>query len=385
MSSATLPIGCFVKFEKQGLQELINALKRAGYRVLGPRCAAGAIVLDAIDSIDELPRGWVDAQEPGRYRLESDEQHGYFTHVVGPHSLKSVLFPPRVAILETVRRDGIWEFRQPEESIDPVALIGLRACDLKALAMMDRIFLDGPHASIDYANRRAQLLIVAVNCGRAAETCFCHSMDAGPTVTGGFDLALTEMADHFVVEVGTEEGGKLAAATSWVPCSTREVAEAQQVPRELERAMNRRRFPAAGQKTGRFLDTSRIKELLLQNLEHPEWDRVAGRCLACGNCTMVCPTCFCSTVEEMSDLTGEHVRRVRLWESCFNAEHSYMNSGTVRKSIAARYRQWLTHKLGSWHDQFGSSGCVGCGRCITWCPVGIDLTEEVAAIRESTS
>jgi ferredoxin len=86
-------------------------------------------------------------------------------------------------------------------------------------------------------------------------------------------------------------------------------------------------------------------------------------------------------VDDASDLLGDRVRREKIWASCFSADHSYMNSGTVRKSIAARYRQWLTHKLATWIDQFGMSGCVGCGRCITWCPVGIDLTEEVAVIR----
>jgi ferredoxin len=96
---------------------------------------------------------------------------------------------------------------------------------------------------------------------------------------------------------------------------------------------------------------------------------------------MVCPTCFCSSVEDVSDLSGEHVERRRHWDSCFNFSFSYMNGGNVRDNTRSRYRQWLTHKLGSWIEQFGASGCVGCGRCITWCPVGIDLTEEVAAIR----
>jgi sulfhydrogenase subunit beta (sulfur reductase) len=159
------------------------------------------------------------------------------------------------------------------------------------------------------------------------------------------------------------------------------VIEAQQVPRRAEQRMDQRRHPPPGEPRGRYLETTGLRELLLSNLEHPEWDKVAARCLACGNCTMVCPTCFCSKVEEVNHLLDQSVERVQTWDSCFTSEHSYMNSGTVRKSTAARYRQWLTHKLATWHDQFGSSGCVGCGRCITWCPVGIDLTEEVAAIR----
>jgi sulfhydrogenase subunit beta (sulfur reductase) len=134
---------------------------------------------------------------------------------------------------------------------------------------------------------------------------------------------------------------------------------------------------------GRTMDTKGIKELLYRNYENPRWDDVAKRCLTCGNCTMVCPTCFCTTVEDITDLTGEHVERWRKLDSCFTMDFSYIHGGSVRSSPRARYRQWMTHKLATWIDQFGTSGCVGCGRCITWCPVGIDITEETGAIRDS--
>jgi Fe-S oxidoreductase len=97
---------------------------------------------------------------------------------------------------------------------------------------------------------------------------------------------------------------------------------------------------------------------------------------------MVCPTCFCTTVEDVSDVTGDHAERWRRWDSCFTLGFSYIHGGSIRNSGKARYRQWMTHKLASWIDQFGTSGCVGCGRCITWCPVGIDITEEARAIRD---
>jgi Fe-S-cluster-containing hydrogenase component 2 len=131
------------------------------------------------------------------------------------------------------------------------------------------------------------------------------------------------------------------------------------------------------------MDVTGLPELLARNLEHPRWDDVASRCLACANCTMACPTCFCSTVEDTTDLTGDHAERWRSWDSCFTMDFSHVHGGSVRTSTRARYRQWLTHKLSTWHAQFGTSGCVGCGRCITWCPVAIDLTQEVAAIRGS--
>lgn len=135
------------------------------------------------------------------------------------------------------------------------------------------------------------------------------------------------------------------------------------------------------QQMGRELNTDNLKNLLYQNYEHPRWEDVANRCLSCGNCTMVCPTCFCTAVEDTTDLTGESAERWRKWDSCFTLDFTHLHGGSVRVSTKSRYRQWMTHKLATWIDQFGGSGCVGCGRCITWCPVGIDITEEVAAMR----
>jgi len=369
MNGAELPIGCLVRIDKPALQAVIDKLKSLGYRVVGPRAVDAAIVYSDLDRVEQLPVGCIDEQEGGRYRLTTTDSNRYFDYVVGPHSLKNYLFPPRTTTLESIRIKGAWQMQQPPLPQERLAILGVRACDLHALAVQDRVFLGGPYVDQDYKARRDNLFLVAVNCGRAAATCFCTSMGTGPAVRGDADLALYELAEHFVVEVGSEAGSEVITAAPWRPCTTREVEAALEVPRQAEKEIRRR------------LDTRGLREVLLGQLEHPRWDEVAQRCLTCTNCTMVCPTCFCSSVNEVSDLSGDRARRERVWDSCFNDEHSYMNSGTIRKSTAARYRQWLTHKLASWIDQFGTSGCVGCGRCITWCPVGIDLTEEVAALR----
>uniref|UniRef100_UPI003562E767 4Fe-4S dicluster domain-containing protein n=1 Tax=Paraconexibacter sp. TaxID=2949640 RepID=UPI003562E767 len=230
------------------------------------------------------------------------------------------------------------------------------------------------HSDTDYAARRRSLFVLAVNCGQAGGTCFCVSMRTGPKATEGFDLALTELCDgehhRFVVEVGSAEG---AAVMAEVPHDTAGDTDLAAAAAAVERA--------AGQ-MGRTMDADAVPALLAANLEHPRWEEVADRCLACGNCTAVCPTCFCTTVEDVTDLSGHDAERTRTWDSCFNLDFSYVHGGTVRSSGTSRYRQWMTHKLSTWVDQFGSSGCVGCGRCITWCPVAIDITEEVAAIHE---
>ncbi len=262
----------------------------------------------------------------------------------------------------------------PEEETPPRrAFLGVRACELAAIAIQDRIFMQGPYVDPVYAARRQNTVIIAVNCGQAAATCFCASMDTGPQVRQDFDLALTEILDDerhvFLVETGTETGTALLAKLEARPATDDDVAEARRIVERTAESMQR------------SLDTTDVHDLLLGNLDHPRWDEVADRCLACTNCTMVCPTCFCSTVEDLTDLSGKTAERVQLWDSCFSMQYSYIHGGSVRMSGKARYRQWLTHKLASWIDQFGTSGCVGCGRCITWCPVGIDLTEEVRAIR----
>ncbi len=384
MANNQISVGSCLSIDAAQLQMLIDTLRGSGYRTVGPRIADGAIVYADLASTDQLPIGYIDRQDGGLYRLEKADGAGYFDYVVGPHSLKNFLFPPRETLLESIRKNGTWQMTPPEIDPTPLAVIGVRSCDLHALAVQDKVFLGGPYVDPGYKARREKLFLVAVNCRRASATCFCHSMNTGPAVNLAFDLALTEVDGRFIVEVGSPAGANVFAGVPSAPATTQDVEKAKGISAELKEQMHERdKVPYSQQASPRkrYMDTTNIHDLLLSNLEHARWAEVAERCLACGNCTLVCPTCFCASVEDVSDLTGDNVRRERSWDSCFNAEHSYMNTGTVRKTIASRYRQWLTHKLATWIDQYGTSGCVGCGRCITWCPVAIDITEEVAAIR----
>jgi ferredoxin len=361
--------------ERDGLHHLIAVLTRRGYEVVGPTVRDGAIVYDRLASPDDLPIGWTDQQDGGSYRLSRRDDAALFGYAVGPHSWKRFLFPPDLLLWRARKTDATGGFiiEEPNAEAPRYAFFGVRSCELQAIAVQDRVFLGGRFGDPDYRARREGIFVVAVNCGHPAGTCFCVSMESGPRATSGFDLALTEVltADRhlFTVEIGTDLGRAVLDEVPTRPATAGEVAAADEV------------VESATQRMGRQLETGGIKELLYRNAEHPRWEEVAGRCLTCGNCTMVCPTCFCATVEDTSDLTGETAERVRRWDSCFSLDHSFIHGGSVRAAPAARYRQWLTHKLGSWLDQFGTSGCVGCGRCITWCPVGIDITEEVRAIR----
>jgi ferredoxin len=361
---------------REGLARLVQQLIADGFRVVGPTVRDGAIVFGAITGLTDLPAGWTEVQEAGRYRLARRSDEALFGFASGPESLKRSFFAPHVTLLRARKKDGSFVVLDRPAPAAPLAIVGARSCDLHAVAVQDRILLEGAHRDEDYAERRAGTFVVAIDCTEPGGTCFCVAMGTGPKTTRGFDLALTELLDdhghRFVVNAGSEAGARMlarlsAASTS---ASTEDRARADAA---VERCASR---------MGRTLDTAGIKELLYANLEHPRWNDVADRCLACANCTLVCPTCFCATVEDRTDLAGESAERSRRWDSCFSLDHSHVHDGPVRASTRARYRQWLTHKLASWIDQFGTSGCVGCGRCITWCPVGIDITEEVAAIRE---
>jgi ferredoxin len=359
--------------ERDDLPRLFEALRGQGFRLLGPTVREGAIVYDDVAGVEDLPIGWTDHQEAGRYRLERRGDAAVFGYAVGPQSWKRFLHPPSLRLWQATREDGQLQITPEPQDVPKTAFIGVRACELHAIAIQDRVLLGGAYRDAAYAARRANIFVVAINCGQAGGTCFCVSMGTGPQVERGFDLALTELLDdaghRFLVEVGTPEGAEILAMVPRYAASAPDREAAARVIAETTAHM------------GRQLETADIHAVLTRDPEHPRWAEVATRCLTCGNCTMVCPTCFCTSVEDTTDLAGEHAERWRRWESCFMVDYSYIHGGNVRATPKSRYRQWLTHKLATWIDQFGTSGCVGCGRCITWCPVGIDMTEEVPALR----
>ncbi len=361
-----------------GLAELIEHLWALGYEVWGPHLDDGVIAPGILRSIQDLPLGWTDEQDPGHYRVRARDDGARFGYAVGPRSYKELLHPPRQQVW-TMTRDAEGELNVTMAEPEPVrrAFVGVRPCELAAIGRQDRVLTAGPHPDPVYSANRSDVLIVAVDCGDPAATCFCPSMNTGPRSGPGHDLAITEIAgadpsghdSHYIVRVGSPHGEAVLDAVTSRPTSDDELAATHAV------------IAAATDAMSRTLDTDNIKEFVYDHLEDSHWEEVAARCLACGNCTMVCPTCFCTDLVDVTDLTGDQTSRWRVWDTCFSTSFSHLGPGPIRASTASRYRQWFSHKLAGWIDQFDESGCVGCGRCITWCPVGIDITAELAVMR----
>jgi len=377
MVGPALHVGDKVVLECQHLQQLLDVLSKRGYRIFGPTVRDQAIVYDEVSSLKDLPAGWTDQQNAGTYRLKKRADNALFGYVVGPHSWKRFLLEPETRLWQAKSDETGLKTIESKEEMPRSAFIGVRSCELHAIAVQDKVFMAGEYVEPSYKSRRENLFVVAVNCAQAGGTCFCTSMKTGPKATFGFDLAVTEVVNaerhYLLAEVGTELGAAVLSEVPYKLASEEEKAAAEGAVEKCSKQM------------GRTLNTAEIKELLYRNYENPRWEDAASRCLTCGNCTMVCPTCFCTTVEDYTDLSGQLAERRRRMDVCFTMDFSYIHGGSIRYSPKARYRQWMTHKLAAWIDQFGVSGCVGCGRCITWCPVAIDITEEARAIRESES
>jgi sulfhydrogenase subunit beta (sulfur reductase) len=360
--------------ESTELHNLLEGLISRGYSLIGPTVRSSAIVYDSIRSVDDLPRGFGDEQQPSHYGLTRRNDDMLFGYAVGPISWKKFLYPPQLTTFRATRAGKSFTITPGGGEARPkMAFIGVRPCELNAILIQDRVFTGGEYVDRAYKAARESTFIVTVNCTVTSGNCFCASMGTGPAATGGFDISLTEVLEagrhYFVAASGSPRGEELLDAIPRKEATKEEMRSGADAVTRAADSLTKK------------MDTRDLPQILKENFEHPRWDDVARRCLACTNCTMVCPTCFCSTVEDATDLSGMHAERKRKWDSCFTLDFTKVAGGNVRPSTRARYRQWMTHKLSNWMDQFGTLGCVGCGRCITWCPSGIDITAEADAIR----
>jgi sulfhydrogenase subunit beta (sulfur reductase) len=364
------------RIRKNDLGVLITNLAES-YRVIGPKAKDGVVVLSDI-SCDDISAGYRDRHGPGHYRIEEGGADEVFSFSPGPDSFKKFLHPSSGEVFSFMKtpRGLAVEVAVKEER--PMAFVGARACDLAALELLDKVFLEGPVRERGYDGRRRDIFVVAVNCLRPGENCFCASMGTGPEAKGGYDLAMTEIPGAFLVEAGSAEGVRILEK---IPC---------QEMREEDIAKKGAVTAGCAELMRKSMKIADLPGIMYRNMDHPRWAEIADVDLECGNCTMVCPTCFCNSSYDLlsvSTISGNlrefSGMRRRKWDSCFSKNFARVHGGNFRPSRRARYRHWMTHKLAYWIEQFGRPGCVGCGRCITWCPVGIDITHELEELRRA--
>ena len=356
-------------FPRAGLSSLIEAIREAGYRVIGPReeTGQGGLVYREIDGVEDLPQGLHDDQAPARYRLEKSDSPRYFAWANTASAIKPFVYAPREKLWRAVRKEGRMHFEAVEREAVKTAILGVRACDLAALALQDAHFLRGKYLDPYYQARRDKLLLIAVNCSHAASTCFCASTGDGPEVSAGYDILLDELDEGYLLRTGSTRGEMIVAELPLEAALTAQVDAASEQLQHVRK--QQRKLPEAA-------DLAKLGE----HLESARWTRIAERCLSCGNCTAVCPACFCHREFEVPALDGKSTEHWRDADSCFNEDHSYIVGEVVRHGTRERYRQWMTHKLFNWVPQYGRIGCTGCGRCTTWCPAGIDFVLEARVV-----
>ena len=351
---------------KGSVHRLILNLQARGFTVVGPSLSEGVVRLRELRGVGDLASGVVDVQGPGSYIL-SGESATVFASVNGPDSPKKYLHPSEVEMSRLADKGNGLELVSAFRSDRKYAFFGIRPCDLRGVQVMDRTMLVPGFEDPVYSTLRDDSIFIVANCTKAGANCFCASMGTGPAAESGYDVAITELPEKLLFEIPRGERGlfrgiELKAATE------EELREGEEMVRSAREHMGRR------------ISEKDPARKMYAALDSPVWGKAADRCLACGNCTMVCPTCFCNTMIDRTDLKDGTVSRVRVWDSCLSKDFVYSAGGNPRQARTARYRQFVMHKFAYWPDEFGTYGCVGCGRCITWCPVGIDITDTLNAV-----
>jgi formate hydrogenlyase subunit 6/NADH:ubiquinone oxidoreductase subunit I len=239
---------------------------------------------------------------------------------------------------------------------------GIRPCDLSGIKILSEVYLSD-YIDPYYQARRANILLLGLNCNEAEQSCFCSSLGIGPFAREGFDLLFTDLGDTFLVEIGSKAGENLIeqAANLFTSAVSKDEEKA-----ELLEEKSKKTFRTS-------IDLEKIKAKIATALNNHVWDEEAGKCILCGGCNWVCPTCHCFNVE---DINAEHkTQRVRYWDSCQLGGFTQMAAYNSRVTQAERLRQRIYHKFSYNPDRYkGQTGCTGCGRCIDVCPAGIDIT-----------
>jgi len=281
---------------------------------------------------------------------------------------KKFLLPPREATFAFDPKDGFRDLLG--EAARPLVLFGVHAYDIYGMNILDRVFAQGRFPDPYYVTRRKSTTVVGVDFD-PDERHFARSMNAD-FVDAGFDLFLSDIGDDYLALVGTSRGDDIVVKSGCLLKAPTDADFAEYKRRSgLRRAAYRTR-----------VDLGDLPEILEMEYHSPAWADLADRCLSCGSCSMVCPTCYCFDVSDEVDLGGREGRRLRTWDSCLFRTHALVAGGeNFRKDRASRIKFRFYHKQRGFVAEYGRPSCVGCGRCAAVCPAGIDIVKVIELIR----
>ena len=335
--------------KKDSFLKFIDAL-RSEHRVFGPVKERNYVAFREISSSTDL-------------FME------YQTTMLSPG--KMFIYKPREDILK-FRMEAPVSIEEITPTIEKQVIVGIHPCDINAILYLDKTFL-GVFPDPFYKARRENTILIGLNCMQVSENCFCSSVGAGPFLKAqaGYDMILTDFGEDYLVEIKHSKAselftikGKEAGPDEWRVKSEKE----ETVLKSFKKV----------------IDIDGLDDLFMKNLDHPVWTTTADeRCLSCSNCVMVCPTCFCYDIVDETSMDLKGVRRIRQLDACQDLRFAEVHAGNFRLRRASRLRQFVIHNL-NYTNQYGVIKTVGCGRCITWCPTKIDLTEMAKEIQRST-
>jgi len=283
--------------------------------------------------------------------------------------LKKYFLPPRETLLRYTEPEG---YQSCLEGLNRrIVLFGVHPCDVYALNILDEVFA-GPYPDPYFQGRRRNTVIIGIDC-LPDEYCFCSSMRAD-FVDHGFDLFFYDIGDYYFTLVGTARGDDMVLAAA----SLFEGVTADDVDRY------KRRSAAKRQAFRLDVEIRDLPEIFEMEYESGLWEELGRRCLSCGACSMVCPTCSCFDVRDEVELGSRNGLRVRHWDSCLFVSHAQIAGGeNFRRSRASRIKMRYYHKQRAFVAEYGRPSCVGCGRCLVACPASIAVTDVIAQLRET--
>jgi sulfhydrogenase subunit beta (sulfur reductase) len=326
------------------LSSFLEALKAFGTLVAPVERSPGVFALEAIDDVSRA--------RPDALRT------------ILP--FKKLLLRPRFVMLE--RRQGKYTEDGADNDLGPVVYFGAHSCDIHALRILDLLYLSD-YVDPYYKRNRDRLTVVGYGC-MPDERCFCQSMDTS-TIDKDFDLFLTPLDGRYLVTVNSARGDDIVRANQHLfqPATRRDVQEYLERLKEREKAFTL------------SLDVTDLPYVLELKKDDPVWEELGKKCLCCGSCSMVCPTCACFNVrDEIPE--EDSAQRVRTWDACLYREYALVAGGhNFRASRADRVKNRYYHKQEAFVREFGMPSCVGCGRCIENCPTGINVVEVFQYVR----